>query len=248
MPEGPEIYNYTIWLKNKILNHELLDLQFINQHTLSLPARIISVSSYGKSIILQLSCNKSSIIISHGMTGSWSLEKNKHTRLELHFKSHVVFFNDPRKFGKIQFDTDLHKWKSRLGPNIIEKYSPHNYNMFFNKIITKKNSKISRLLLDNTIICGIGNYLRSEILWYSQIAPDTKVKSLSHKQLNTLFRNCINLTRYYAGLSYTLTITPSPMFVYMQKQDPFGNKVSQTKISSRTVHHVQPEIIGTFTL
>ena len=48
---------------------------------------------------------------------------------------------------------------------------------------------IKSALLDQKIICGIGNIYASEILFYSKINPLKKVNHLSNDEINTLLHN-----------------------------------------------------------
>ena len=74
-----------------------------------------------------------------------------------------------------------------------------------NKIFIKKQINIKNALLDQRIICGIGNIYASEILFYSKIHPLKKVKNLSKSEINSLLQN-INIVLSKAVLSGGTTI------------------------------------------
>ena len=57
-----------------------------------------------------------------------------------------------------------------------------------------------------SFVAGIGNYLRSEILFHSRVNPFDRPKDLTRRQLGTLARNTLDLTRQaYATAGVTNT-------------------------------------------
>jgi formamidopyrimidine-DNA glycosylase len=105
---------------------------------------------------------------------------------------HLVF-SDSRKFGKITLleTKSMHQSKhlKNLGPEPLEK----NFNLkklkeCLNKKI-KTEQKIKNVLLDQSILVGIGNIYASEILWYSDIHPERKIYSLQEKDFELIFKN-----------------------------------------------------------
>ena len=68
------------------------------------------------------------------------------------------------------------------------------------KIFSKKTTIIKNVLLDQKIICGIGNIYASEILFYSKIHPLKKVNNLCKDEINSVLHN-INTVLSKAVLS-----------------------------------------------
>ncbi len=52
----------------------------------------------------------------------------------------------------------------------------------------RKDSAIKRVLLDQTVVSGIGNIYADESLWASRIHPETPARSLSTRAVNRLLR------------------------------------------------------------
>ena len=95
-------------------------------------------------------------------------------------------------------------------------------------------------MLDQNLICGIGNYLRCDILWYCKINHHRKVGSLTDYEKELLYNSSINIIRYHADLDYDLEYEPdNEFFVYMQDEDLHGNKVLAEKYKCRTIHYVE---------
>ena len=54
--------------------------------------------------------------------------------------------------------------------------------------------QLSGLLLDQGFLAGVGNYLRSEILFDAGISPYRKVGSLTESELENLAKSAIGIT------------------------------------------------------
>lgn len=251
MPEAPEVYGYYNYIYKKLINKSLQALNILSGKYLKtepknfkdviLPAKIKDVNLHGKLIFIELD-NGFTLEFSHGMTGYWTTEKEKHSRICLELLDKNLYFTDPRNFGRLVVYRNEAEYNAKLdslGPKVLD--TKADLNDFLNRIERKKNSKIGLLLLDQSILSGIGNYLRCDILWYTDIHYETKVKDLSAEKLIELFVNSINITRFFAGLSCDLKVFPqrNENFVYMQKRDVYGNKVEKTKFGGRTIHFIK---------
>ncbi len=125
-------------------------------------------------------------------------EKNDALRDPYNRFIHVLFslsngkhlaFCDTRKFGKlVLINTPLLSHSphlSHLGP---EPLSPaFTFNLFKERLLKKKNGKIKTVLMDQSVLAGIGNIYSDEVLWRSSIHPEQKVSSLTSQQLKKLF-------------------------------------------------------------
>jgi formamidopyrimidine-DNA glycosylase len=171
-------------------------------------AKILAVKRRAKVLIIELD-TKYSLIIHLKMTGQLvyvgkdgrfgaghpndSLVAelpDKSTRVTLTFADGSrLFFNDQRKFG----------WMRLLPtaevPNIdfFQKVGPEPLGVDFTaeafqeRLLRRKNSGIKAALLDQTVIAGVGNIYADESLWSAKIHPETLVKNIGDKKLNTLF-------------------------------------------------------------
>jgi len=111
-----------------------------------------------------------------------------------------------------------------------------------------QNKQICDYLLDQKRISGIGNYLRSEILYRSRIRPDRSLKNLSDEELELLRIESIKTVRESYD-SHGLTIRSySDLYgnkgtficqVYNRTEDPYGNPIrTDTFKDGRTIHWV----------
>jgi len=104
-------------------------------------------------------------------------------------KKHLVF-SDARKFGKITLlDTKtMHNSKhlNNIGPEPLAKnFDLKKMQECLNK---KPNGKIKTVLMDQSIIAGIGNIYSDEILWRVGVHPERKVSELKEKEIKLMFK------------------------------------------------------------
>jgi formamidopyrimidine-DNA glycosylase len=173
-------------------------------------SKIIAVTRRGKVIIIDLS-TEYSLIIHLKMTGQLIYKDQKHkfggghpteslvgslpdksTRVTINFSdSSKLFFNDQRKFGWVRLlptieiaNIDFFK---KLGPEPLD--SSFSWQKFNDRLQKRPNSSIKPVLLDQSVIAGIGNIYADESLWMSKIHPATKVNRLSKDKIKNLHYN-----------------------------------------------------------
>jgi DNA-formamidopyrimidine glycosylase len=250
MPESPEVLNYYLYInpilqgerikESKILSGKYLTKKEIPNIEKVKDLKIVDVIVKGKTIFVK--CEKNiSIVFVHGMTGYYSTEKEKHSRLVLYLENAELYYNDPRNFGTITVHTteeEYNKAYDKLGPDILN--DDITYEEFYSRIDKKPRLEIGSVLLDQALICGIGNYLRCDILWYCKLNHRRKIGSLTEEEKKTLYNASVNIIRYHAEMSYDLEYEPEEeFFAYMQSEDIFGNDVLTEKYKGRTIHYVE---------
>jgi len=173
-----------------------------------------------------------------GMSGYWSVTEQKHVSLELNCKfkdnNFNLYFIDMRHFGTIKFYELKRDLDDKLKSIGIDFLSDKTFNVdLFIKIIRKHNNKnITKVLMNQSIFSGIGNYIKSESLYRAKINPTTDVKDLNDIELEILY----NSIKFVMTSSYKNTLD---FQVYRKKYDPFGNKVFyMTTPDKRTTYYV----------
>lgn len=246
---GRQILSYTHSNKAKITGFDLLD---------DFPITIMTVRSHGKKIIFELD-NHCLMIGSLGMTGRFQYEEGKHTHVTFELDDGKLYYCDPRNFGGIDViaKEKEQKYFINIGPCLLTHAlrgedgwisSDEWYKLYKPKLMKKK---IYDILMDQSIVSGIGNYLQSEILYYSHIHPLRIGSSITKEELE-IIRVCahkIALVSYsYGGLTIADYISPCgklgeyPAAIYGKTHDPNGFKVIKQKATqakgSRSIHHV----------
>ncbi len=118
---------------------------------------------------------------------------NKQTRVELEFENGTLYFNDQRKFGFIK----LLETAEIENDSFIKKLAKEPWAMtaeeFYEKLQKHKNSAIKAVILDQSIICGLGNIYADESLFAAKIHPERKSGSLSKIDAENLLEAAKNV-------------------------------------------------------
>lgn len=167
-------------------------------------------------------------------------KNNLNVEFKLRNSKKIVYYYDSLSFGTLKVidnKKDLEKKLNTIGPDIMDEST--NLDVFI-KQITKKtnlNKYIGNVIVNQKVISGIGNYLRSDILWLSRISPFRKVKDLSNEELETIYNNSKKLTwgEYDLNKGFKNKIIQKKdifprdfnrnFFVYMCKKDIYDNPV-----------------------
>lgn len=158
--------------------------------------KIRSVSRLGKIILINLE-NKNSVAIHLKMTGKLLLQsqvksqKSKVQDKHLHHifdlkKNGKINFHDVRKFATISLlkEKDIWEIKNNYGIDPIdEDFEMKDLVEILEK---RKNKPIKNILMDNSVILGIGNIYASEILFDAKIIPMRAGKTLSKIEIKKL--------------------------------------------------------------
>ncbi len=114
----------------------------------------------------------------------------KHTRIRLFDNdNNELRYIDVRSFGQMWWvrngllPNNIIKGLGSLGP---EPFS-ENFNIFYlSKIISKKTRSIKSILLDQTIVAGIGNIYADESLYSAGISPFREARTIKKNELKKL--------------------------------------------------------------
>ena len=199
MPEGPEVKIMSDYVNEVLSGHTITNIECISKPYKSkygslvdsiqgfLPFVFQSSFCVGKASFIPLDSN---YYFSYhlGMTGFWSTKKSSHAHLKLITSTGLFFyFHDTRRFGNIKLIS-----KSDFGFNNfyngdflnydlnLEDYADFLYNNF------KTSKEVCKVLLDQKCFAGVGNYLKSEILFSCNLHPHKLWSTLSFDQILTL--------------------------------------------------------------
>jgi formamidopyrimidine-DNA glycosylase len=106
-----------------------------------------------------------------------------------------LFFNDQRKFGWVRLlpaieipEIDFFK---KVGPEPLD--SDFTVDLFIGRLMRRKNSNIKAVLLDQTVVAGVGNIYADESLWGARIHPATLVSQVPKTKLVALYNSLIDV-------------------------------------------------------
>lgn len=114
---------------------------------------------------------------------------DRSTRVIFTLDKGKLFFNDQRKFGWVKLyptsEVPNIGFMMKVGPEpLADDFTAAD---FIERLLRRKNSNIKAVLLDQTVIAGVGNIYADESLWGAKIHPLTLVRNVSTAKLKTLF-------------------------------------------------------------
>lgn len=100
-----------------------------------------------------------------------------------------LFFNDQRKFGWVRLLPTLEienlDFFKKVGPEPLA--DDFTTDEFISRLLRRKTGGIKAVLLDQTVIAGVGNIYSDESLWAARIHPETKVQDVPKAKLEKLY-------------------------------------------------------------
>lgn len=204
MPELPEVETVRQQLKTLIIGRKIIGIDIRYSKIIKgdildfkkslLGQRLVDIGRYGKYLMFILEKNT---LVSHlRMEGKYYIRQalidlTKHDHIIFHLDDQTYLtYHDVRKFGTMELvekgceytSTSIHK----LGPEVNNPLV--NPRDIFDKTNVSSRA-IKSLLLDQTIICGLGNIYVDETLFASGIHPETKGFELGLKDIKILLEN-----------------------------------------------------------
>jgi formamidopyrimidine-DNA glycosylase len=196
MPELPEVETIKNDLEPKVVGRTIKRVTLNWERTLQQPSKeeferiikgqkISGMDRRGKYLIFKLESGYK-LIMHMRMSGSLMLGKNNpppHTRAVIHLDNDSkIYFNDPRKFGKMQLVKDCACVLGKLG---IEPLSDGFTPQTLTRLLSVRKSPIKSVLLDQCLIAGIGNMYADEALFASKIHPTRPADSLTKEEIKS---------------------------------------------------------------
>ncbi|KAK4427984.1 Formamidopyrimidine-DNA glycosylase [Sesamum alatum] len=154
-------------------------------------------------------------------------------------------FTDKRRFAKVRLLDNPASVPpiSELGPDAL--LEPMTVDEFYNSL-TKKKIGIKALLLDQSFISGIGNWMADEVLYQARIHPLQTASSMSKENCATLLK-CINeVTEKAIEVGADSSQFPSNWIFHSREKKPGkafvdGKKIEFITAGGRTTAYV-PEL------
>jgi len=267
MPELPEVETIVRGLKESILNKNFNQIKihtpviFVPSsdkvHEKLLNSTITELFRQGKYIFIKTEKAKEScwLMIHLRMTGQLMLTQadnaiDKHTHIELFFPDYdqKLIYRDIRKFGRWQI---LESTPAEY--LIAHKVAPDALTIDFETFHTKisrRKGQIKALLLDQSVVAGIGNIYADEILFRSQIQPAAEGQNLNEEQFKTIYQNMqsvLSAAVLKGGTSFSDYVNSFgqkgqfqlELMVYQRDKQPCkkcGSLIAKTKIAGRGTH------------
>jgi len=267
MPEGPEVKRNTDFLNRQLSGKQIEEIKilsgrytkekgpFVGYEKMLEKMLIISeVLCKGKFIYFKFQ-DGSSLWSTLGMSAAWQKKETKHSRVYIKTNyGNEVFFNDIRNFGTLKYvetEKELKDKLNTLGPDVLSAYV--DTELFKSRLDKKPKWSIAKALMNQSVVSGIGNYLKAEILYAAKISPHRLCEDLSLGEIELIAEKSFEITNasYQSGGATIMTyrdennekgLYSRRFMVYNHKTDPMGNKViKETTTDKRSTYWV-PEI------
>ena len=208
MPELPEVETVRRGLEKLILGKKIttIDIRYpkmiktdLDEFRNELPGQVIqAMGRRGKYLLFYLSDR---VLISHlRMEGKYfyypdEVPERKHAHVLIHFEDGgTLVYEDVRKFGTMELlAPELLKAyfvSKKLGPEPTEQ----DFDLGKFKLDLKKSKKsIKSLLLDQTLIAGLGNIYVDEVLWRAKVHPSRSSNSLTAQEARKVHDETIHV-------------------------------------------------------
>ena len=261
MPELPEVETIRRNLKDKLINKKIIDVKVLYPNMIMTDLNdfinniknqtIIDIKRRGKWLMFELD---NYYLLSHlRMEGRYIFRDND----ELNKHEHVIFYlndntnlryKDTRKFGRMYLldKEDIYNKKPLCDLGLEPSDLTLNYlkSKFKNKKIP-----IKTVLLDQSILVGIGNIYDDEILFKSGINPNRLASSLNDSDINNIIKytnqiledaikNNGTTIRSYEATEGTKGSNQNNLLVHTKDICPKCNsKLIKEKISGRSTYY-----------
>lgn len=222
MPEGPEIRLAADAVAAAIAGKETREIYFAFDHLRPFAAalsgeRVTAVTSRSKAMLIQFA-NGLTIYSHNQLYGRWVVrpaydypQTNRQLRLAIHNHTHSALLYSASEI-EVLTDAELagQPYLRKLGPELLDEA------VTVAEVAARfvdgrfRNRRLTSLLLDQGFLAGMGNYLRSEVLFVAQVHPTLRPTDCTPDQVERLAEAAVSLTRQ----SYrTKGITNDPQLV-----------------------------------
>ncbi|MCA9243897.1 MAG: bifunctional DNA-formamidopyrimidine glycosylase/DNA-(apurinic or apyrimidinic site) lyase [Phycisphaerales bacterium] len=200
MPELPEVETVVRSLKPRLVGRRIVSFRSTWPRKVFPSARavakrnagatVIDVWRRGKWIVWDLDGN-GHLLIHLRMSGRFEWANGQptplpHTRATWTLdNSETLLFVDPRKFGVIRHTRDVNAELGDLGIEPLGRtFAPR----ALQGLLARRKGRIKTILLDQTVIAGLGNIYVDESLFAAGIHPETRAADIRPEQISGLTR------------------------------------------------------------
>ncbi len=162
--------------------------------------RCTAVGRRSKYLLLHFDGRGAPIALVHlGMTGRFLVEPRprgsaappyrKHEHWRMDFGDRLVRFIDPRRFGALDVVAadamTVHPRLAKLGQEPLE---PGFDGAFLHRSSRRRTASAKALLMDSSVLVGVGNIYASEACWRARVRPRRAARSLTRAECDALAR------------------------------------------------------------
>ena len=125
----------------------------------------------------------------HPIEASENILPNKHTYIIFELTDGTLYYNDVRMFGYVLYYSNYEEIL-RDGHFVglgVEPLSEEFTLQFFVQKMSKKSGILKKVLMDQSVVVGLGNIYCDEVCYAAGVRPDRAINSLHESELAKLF-------------------------------------------------------------
>jgi len=203
MPELPEVETVRRSLREALRGRRIVEVERIGwPRTIAAPPpetfrsllrdrAVLDVDRRGKYVLLRLDHDET-LVVHLRMTGRLTVapaddEPDAHTHVVLRLDDgRRLVFRDTRKFGRIWLldGEGLAALQGKLGPEPLDDALTAEE---FRTLLRRRRGRLKPLLLDQSLLAGLGNIYVDEALWLAKLHPLRTVLSLGDDEVDSLY-------------------------------------------------------------
>ena len=207
--------------------------------------KCVAVEAFGKHLLYEFN-NNQSLHIHLGLFGRIKRRKlpveeaKGEVRVRMVGKTHFIDINGPTICEILNREAKK-KLIGRIGPDLLrEDADPIK---FFERI-NRSRAKIGTLLMDQSVVAGIGNIYRTEVLWRQGINPNTRGQELDRSQQENLWNDAqallevgVKHNKIITNFKKTDNVNTDSLNIYKKKKCPIClGDISKMDISGRVAY------------
>ena len=207
MPEGPEIKIAADKIAKAIARKPIEEIFFAFEHLkphadILVKQLITEVETRGKGMLIRFD-NGLNIYTHNQLYGKWMIRQardypqtKRQLRLAIHNKDKSALLYSASDIEVLDpKEVALHPFLSRLGLDVLDsKTTPKRVKARLQDRAFERR-RVTSLLLDQSFLAGLGNYLRSEILFVARVHPTLRPLDCSASQISALAKAALAIPR-----------------------------------------------------
>ena len=258
MPEGPECHYAARRLERALQGKAITKFEIqggryekhgpfdghveLQKHIASGCHTVKAVGCRGKLIVIFFD-NDWCILSTLGLKGSWTTRYAKHCDISLVIDRVTnLWFKDQMHYGTLKYVT-MKEAKEKilsLGPDVTVNDPSFTYSHLCGLLSRYKQWDLAKLLMDQSKISGIGNYLKAEILYEAKLAPMMLCGNVPPDKCSKLYDAICDIPCKY--FQKHLGNGNIRLNVYGRKKDRLGHNVERCKTKDGRTSHWVPSI------
>ena len=255
MPELPDLEAYSKNLAKRLSGKEVKEVIVFKPRKLNVSkdeinealvsARVKTFKRDGKEMLIVFDNGRIlsvHLMLEGGFRITPDIDSINSKMFALRFDDVFLVVYDPKGWAKMELDPEKPKVPDALSPDFSLEY-------FLRKLKEKKNKNIKALLIDQSIVRGIGNAYADEILWDAKISPESKAGKIPKEAAERLYASIRSVLN--RATEEILQIRPDVIdgevrnFMRVHNKDrtesPGGYPILTKKIASKTTYFTEEQ-------